>query len=1805
MNTTDNDNEFCLKANALLSNTTPVSSPGRKTVPATPQKPKRNNNQVLLFDVKPNVNQFLHQRDCKPVKRSSINIPNVSPKYKGKMKSLTKQINELSIASSRDNKRSRTYLDFEVTPQSSYDMFDSPSINAPASLSVDDMNNYISNLVTPQSDDPTNPPLTKKTSFLSSLNPFAGCSELSDSMNAPHVVKALQNFSKLAESISPEIISEAKKTAATVNNVGDMITKISPISDSFQSAAMFGYETLLEHSLLIELSLFGVVALNYVYNPSDTSFAIFMVVSGAVIMLARSNDSRLEYVKIVVAILALRKIIGVSVNSEDTAVPQSFESKPFADEEIGGVAQMLATLALSLMVGTSKTKDMAHNVFNGLGRWNSVSGNIKEIMTSWMKVIDRILEFVTLDYFKDDSYVSYFMNKDRTLAEIDLRLKKITHLQSRNEMEPTDKNYQYVEITLEMLKSFIRQAPRSRDSEGTIRLLTMEHNNLTRLRDNLAAKRPSLNGMRSEPTVNYIAGSPGNGKTAYNTYIARMCLVRLEAEHPDWFAGNAATAENQIYYRRKQRYIDGYVGQLIWAQDDAFQQKDVAGAETSEALEIIDMINTIPYSLNMADVESKGKTYFKSEIVLFTSNTLKPQVESIISTEALMRRMDHTWVAVPRDEYVLLEEGQRVTDIDHMNRKMDTTKLKRDAQGVTMFAPENIMFFPYRGTTCVGSPVSIETVIDSVMSTLDKKKKWHKAMRDQLDEAAQIYKNSIPKGINVPFSSKEGIVKPESAIDDYLGNSSSEEERNKPSSSKPKPKKTRPINSNEDIQMEPIVGAWDFEGRETKNLWGFQPPSPGSNITVESDPIPDPYSSGEEDIDEFDLGLECDTFSAEVREITSHFFAENKRSCTPKNFNWMEQVYQETFEQTDTLETREFIFSRLVSRYGKAFTKAMLNSKRRPAPVDWVFTHFCDTGPQLFSESEPKVECLWQRITDMVSKAAEKLMDASMCVLMKAKKAYERNKGFIDKILMILFILSTAGALASLAAYCLKMLPSVPESINLGGKRTSTPKVVTGQRDLKAEYAKIVPQGLDPSGNALMNSIVKSNMYTFLVESHQIKGGRKSGYVLALADRIVMLPFHFVSRLLQGIKDDAARRELKVFLKHQHPNRDIALTPDYIFQNYFTTPESESRDVAFLKLPDYVQPHRDIVRFFLDKAQLSTVYGTFDVRIDLPEIRNICSVLCKGKFKSGLPVDDHWQGIRTIISNTIEHNAGTSEGSCGGVGSLMDARKSSIIIGMHVAGSENYGYMTIIGKEMLLDALKAHPEVIIAQSAQLFDNFTYIRDMSPCPSVPQLTELRKSKLYNNIPDHPACFAPANLRPIDGVHPLEKTFAKYCLNKCPMNPAILERAVQEKYDHIESIDDNPNLPRGRVSIIHAIEGDPNDPNFGSQDMSTSAGYPGNILGMGKKYHYVGKAPRDYDTPTAKLFIEEVEDLLLSLESGKEVELIFTDFPKDEIRPFEKVDKPRLISGAPFVMNTVTRVLCGKFSSCMMRNRIKNNSCLGINEQGPEWHLLLEHLTTHGWSVFAGDFSGFDRCHTVMLIMAVCHLINMWYGFEDAEARTNLFYTFARSTHTWNGKVWKWEGGMPSGNPLTAIINTITNELLMRYCYIILVPRALGTFSDNVKAAYVGDDNVVGPSEATSAYFNAVTLEKELSKVGYTYTDETKSGEIVPLRLITECEFLKRKWLYNEVLGRFVAPIREESIIQGLQWVKKTDPINIMAQKIDSAVREYSLHGPDKFNDMVPKILVAYRKAYGHESVWPVSTDYAAVLDRVVGEPFICY
>jgi len=397
------------------------------------------------------------------------------------------------------------------------------------------------------------------------------------------------------------------------------------------------------------------------------------------------------------------------------------------------------------------------------------------------------------------------------------------------------------------------------------------------------------------------------------------------------------------------------------------------------------------------------------------------------------------------------------------------------------------------------------------------------------------------------------------------------------------------------------------------------------------------------------------------------------------------------------------------------------------------------------------------------------------------------------------------------------------------------------------------------------------------------------------------------------------------------------------------------------------------------------------------------------------------------------------------------------------------------------------------------------------------------------------------------------------------------------------------------------------------LNTSPGYPYN-LPRGVNFKKQLALIRDDPDRVNKfqILIADIKRQEDMLHNNVRPFFIYTDFLKDELRDFGKA--PRLVSGAGANLCMLFGRYFGAFISEFQNNKIFNYSAIGVNAFSTDWDFIARELNSFDFDIAqvgAGDFKGLDATECPKIHGFILEAILDWYGRdaeEDNRVRRLLWYEITNSRHMLEDLYMTWSGSLPSGNPMTATINTLYVLYAFMYCFRIVCEEndLCLSFHQNVKMIILGDDHVFSVSQVLRPYLNELTLVGLMSDIGLIYTTEMKGEAFVPFRPITEVEFLKRSFRKVEHLNRWIAPIRLEVILNTPCWTKRgSNAETIPAENVVSSIKELSLHPRYIFDDWAPKIIDSFRVHYPllNTSI-PLETKYEDLQSMVLnGDKYI--
>lgn len=642
------------------------------------------------------------------------------------------------------------------------------------------------------------------------------------------------------------------------------------------------------------------------------------------------------------------------------------------------------------------------------------------------------------------------------------------------------------------------------------------------------------------------------------------------------------------------------------------------------------------------------------------------------------------------------------------------------------------------------------------------------------------------------------------------------------------------------------------------------------------------------------------------------------------------------------------------------------------------------------------------------------------------------------------------------------------------------------------------------------------------------------------------------------------------------------------------------RDVAVYACPMEVPLARKSLNLFITDDDLKYISrSTFNL-VAITEAKNGC----RGFALSSelLPMEEPMIAKNEADTISVEiqgwkYLLHTYKGLCGGVLVLHNTSSPRKLVGIHSAGFADCrdAFGSVVTQDLLKAMLALYDAKIMRQcggdirpfSPTLIDgikspllegNFTFLGNVQPISS-PQQTQIRPSilhgKLYEPLTE-PVVLSPRDKRANPpGVDPIWRGVNKYGTPIRPMEPGDILAACE----NVKTVLLNkcrPLRPPTLMTDIEVINGVPGLEYFERMDMKTSAGYPYVLRkppnASGKKWLFenIGTEQLPIYTVSDSQLAENYDTMEYWARFGVRVPCTWTNCKKDERKLKAKSFKPRVFCMGPAHYTMLVRKYFGDFAAAFYKAKIDFFSTVGINPDSSEWSRLYHKLKSYGNDSTDMDYELFDSIATATIIQEICEMINEWYndGPENAQVRQVLMEEFIHTASICENTFFMKHQGMPSGHPLTVIINTILNAVLLRFAWRRIMRSALPAcvsleyYNKYVGEAIYGDDNKLSLHPMIRDIFNFQSIRMCFAKYGIKITSSIKTmnvEEVPKYQPLTEGNFLKRSFqpLATNPL-RVLAPISPTTIQELTNWIHEcADPIEATRENCRNAL-QFAFH-----------------------------------------------
>jgi hypothetical protein len=203
------------------------------------------------------------------------------------------------------------------------------------------------------------------------------------------------------------------------------------------------------------------------------------------------------------------------------------------------------------------------------------------------------------------------------------------------------------------------------------------------------------------------------------------------------------------------------------------------------------------------------------------------------------------------------------------------------------------------------------------------------------------------------------------------------------------------------------------------------------------------------------------------------------------------------------------------------------------------------------------------------------------------------------------------------------------------------------------------------------------------------------------------------------------------------------------------------------------------------------------------------------------------------------------------------------------------------------------------------------------------------------------------------------------------------------------------------------------------------------------------------------------------------------------------------------------------------------------------------------------------------------INRWYDDGHDRIREVLWMEVTHSRQltglgSMRTQIVQWVKAMPSGNPLTSLINSLYNLTLFNLCWNHLCPTvARNCYFEYCYLIVMGDDNIQNVKDEVIGWWNQDTITRAMARYHMVYTDDAK-GTDTRLRTLEECTFCQRSFREEPLLGS-VGPLALTTALYIPYFCHKNpDIFGVMGTNVELALGELSLHGDAAWSQWAPRI-----------------------------------
>jgi len=285
------------------------------------------------------------------------------------------------------------------------------------------------------------------------------------------------------------------------------------------------------------------------------------------------------------------------------------------------VSAMISTIFGLLKIENMSDQDVrrANQNFTLLHHYRKSSSEVMNFVFAGISCVTRYFHF---DPF-DEEWQNFVVKVLKTIQKMDDIITK----------EQADRaRLTYIDATMELYDevTMLRKDPlMDKISSNLQRQYMKRYTQLEGYYLEAKAQKFATRKRRTPITIFWV-GKGGSGKSSGSLLVADLFQYERYKDHcrkcrelgvePDPGFAKRFSYDMGHYMNLQDNFLgSGYRGQEYCFVDDMFKSTN-EDKKNDEAEHIYHMVNTIPYSMNVAELKDKGNTYFVSNVIMITSN---------------------------------------------------------------------------------------------------------------------------------------------------------------------------------------------------------------------------------------------------------------------------------------------------------------------------------------------------------------------------------------------------------------------------------------------------------------------------------------------------------------------------------------------------------------------------------------------------------------------------------------------------------------------------------------------------------------------------------------------------------------------------------------------------------------------------------------------------------------------------------------------------------------------------------------------------------------------------------------------------------------------------------------------------------------------------------------------------------------------------------------------------------------------------------------------------------------------------------